>query len=117
MFQGTESPENQEANSEITFPMDTLCALAVTHCHIDHVGRIPHLIAAGFKGPIYCSGATAILLPLVPGDALRMGIPRNRSLVACFLDLIDSRLHPLPYAQWSEGPLNKETGSRLDIRL
>lgn len=117
MFQGAESPENQEANSKITFPVDTLCALVVTHCHIDHVGRIPHLIAAGFKGPIYCSEATAILLPLVLDDALRMGITRNRSLVARFLDLIDSRLHPLPYNQWSEIPLNKETGSKLDIRL
>lgn len=117
MFQGAEAPENQNSNSQISFPVDTLCALLVTHCHIDHVGRIPHLIAAGFKGPIYCSEATAILLPLVLDDALRMGITRNRKLVARFLDLIDSRLHPLPFNQWTGVPLNRDTESRLDIRL
>ncbi|MES9903303.1 MAG: MBL fold metallo-hydrolase [Sedimenticola sp.] len=70
LFQGAEDSRSDE--TEIDFPLKRVSALLVTHCHLDHVGRIPHLIAEGFKGPIYCSEATAILLPLVLDDALRM---------------------------------------------
>ncbi len=33
-------------------------ALFVTHAHLDHVGRIPHLVKAGFKGVIYSTPPT-----------------------------------------------------------
>jgi len=57
LFQGTEvSAEGSPAeNPEIEFPVDGLMGLVVTHVHIDHVGRIPYLLAAGFRGPIFCS--------------------------------------------------------------
>ena len=44
LFQGAEvSPEGAGANHlQIEFPVDKIKALVVTHCHIDHVGRIPH---------------------------------------------------------------------------
>ncbi|MES9898854.1 MAG: MBL fold metallo-hydrolase [Sedimenticola sp.] len=115
MFQGAEDYRN--GREEIDFPVERVAALLVTHCHLDHVGRIPHLIAAGFKGSIYCSEATAILLPLVLDDALRMGITRNRRLVTAFLKLIDKRLKPLPYNRWSEIPLKESSNSRLELRL
>ncbi|MES9900915.1 MAG: MBL fold metallo-hydrolase [Sedimenticola sp.] len=115
LFQGAD--DSRSDGAEIEFPLKRVAALLVTHCHLDHVGRIPHLIAEGFKGPIYCSEATAILLPLVLDDALRMGITRNRRLVAAFLELIDERLRPLPYNRWSEIALKKGSGSRLEIRL
>jgi len=38
--------------------------------HIDHVGRIPYLLAAGFNGPIICSEPSAIMLPEILEDAL-----------------------------------------------
>ncbi len=55
LFQGTEtSREGAGAGRlEIEFPIDRVRALVVTHVHIDHVGRIPYLLAAGFQGPIY----------------------------------------------------------------
>ncbi len=115
LFQGAEDTRSGEV--EIDFPLKKVEALLVTHCHLDHVGRIPYLIAAGFKGPIYCSEATAILLPLVLDDALRMGITRNRRLVSAFLHLIDERLRPLPYNRWSEVALKETSNSRLDVRL
>lgn len=43
----------------IEFPLATIKALIATHVHIDHVGRIPYLLAAGFKGPILCSEPSA----------------------------------------------------------
>ncbi len=115
LFQGNEKSRDGEA--EIEFPLERVSALLITHCHLDHVGRIPHLIAAGFKGSIYCSEATAILLPLVLDDALRMGITRNKRLVAAFLKLIDERLKPLPYNRWSDISLKQASNSRLEVRL
>lgn len=74
LFQGTEASGRAAgvSDQEIDFDVDRVRALLVTHCHIDHVGRIPHLLAAGFGGPVYCSEATANLLPLVLEDALRI---------------------------------------------
>ena len=102
LFQGAEtSPDGASASQlEIDFPIDTVRTLVVTHVHIDHVGRIPYLLAAGFRGPIYCSQASAQLLPLVLEDALEVGFTRNRALIGKFLALLKDRTVPLPYKHW-----------------
>lgn len=67
----------------IDFPLDHIRALVVTHVHIDHVGRIPYLLAAGFSGfsgPIICSEPSAIMLPKILEDALKIGFTRDRAL-------------------------------------
>jgi len=65
----------------IDFPIDHIRALVVTHVHIDHVGRIPYLLAAGFDGPIICSEPSAIMLPEILEDALKIGFTRDRALI------------------------------------
>lgn len=103
LFQGSEA---DRPLNEFSFPIDTIDALIVTHCHIDHVGRIPWLIAAGFKGPIYCTEPTAQLLPLVLEDALGIHIPNDQTLVEQAIARIQRQIHAIPYNQWQALPPN-----------
>ena len=68
MSQG--SPEMEASNAD-PFPFDvaTIDALVVSHAHIDHIGRIPLLVARGFRGPIYAQQATAELMPIMMLDS------------------------------------------------
>lgn len=116
LFQGADKGNNSESdNSEehltIEFDISSVQALIVTHCHIDHVGRIPYLLAAGFRGPIYATEATAALLPLVIEDALKVGVTRNKSIIAACLKLLKRQLVPLKYKQWQPIKLVNSTKS------
>lgn len=108
LFQGTEAG----ASPAIDFEIGHIRALVVTHVHIDHVGRLPYLLGAGFEGPIYCSQPSALLLPAMLEDALKIGFTRDKALVRRVLALLESRLAPLPYDEWR--PIS---GSPLRIRL
>ena len=67
-FQGGKSQD--KLNFE-DFPFDPskVEAMILSHAHIDHCGRIPLLVKRGFKGPIYCTRATADLLPIMLKDS------------------------------------------------
>jgi metallo-beta-lactamase family protein len=67
MAQGSDSVQRI---SEWEVKPRTIDYLFLTHAHIDHIGRLPELIAAGFRGQIICSHATkALIIPLLK-DAL-----------------------------------------------
>ena len=103
LFQGAEtSGEGKSAADRlaIEFSLDTIKALVATHVHIDHVGRIPYLLAAGFKGPILCSEPSAKLLPIVLEDAFKLGFSRDQKQVERYIKLIEQRIIPLPYKTW-----------------
>ncbi|MDP5138410.1 MBL fold metallo-hydrolase, partial [Rheinheimera baltica] len=90
LFQGAESSgaadgAGSAGSNQINFALQHIKALIVTHVHIDHVGRIPYLLAAGFNGPIFCTIASATLLPLVLEDALKIGVTKDSKLIAAFL--------------------------------
>ncbi len=102
LFQGEETSDDGAGfeRLQIEFPVERIQALIITNVHVDHVGRIPYLLAAGFRGPIFCSEPSAVLLPLVLEDALKIGFTRDESLIERFLAQIERQLHPLPYKTW-----------------
>jgi metallo-beta-lactamase family protein len=103
LFQGAEtSPEGRAGAGKLAvdFSLEGIKALVATHVHIDHVGRIPYLLAAGFKGPILCSEPSAKLLPIVLEDAFKLGFSRDQKQVERYLKLIEQRIVALPYKQW-----------------
>jgi metallo-beta-lactamase family protein len=96
LYQGGDSSVGAQ---KVNFKVGHIKALLVTHAHIDHIGRIPWLLAAGFTGPIYCSEATAALIPLMLEDGLLIqGLSRGD--VQRVLDLIRKRIKPLKYNRW-----------------
>lgn len=118
LFQGVEaSPGGASRGAlEIDFDLSAVQALLVTHCHIDHVGRIPYLLAAGFEGKIYCSEPTAVLLPLVLEDAVKVGFTRNEELIRRFLEVLKSRIKSVAYGRWVKIPGNRKAAS-LQVRF
>ncbi len=103
LFQGAETaPDGRSAADrlEIDFPLDGVGALVLTHVHIDHCGRLPWLLAAGFKGPILCSEPSARLLPTVLADAFAVGVSRDRALIERYLGKVEPRIRALPYGKW-----------------
>ncbi|GHG67879.1 MBL fold hydrolase [Alishewanella longhuensis] len=109
LFQGDEQGSGHKEALAVNFPIAHIRALIVTHVHIDHVGRIPYLLAAGFRGPIYCSVASAHLLPLVLEDALKIGVTRDEQLIAGFLRTIQQQIIPCEFNRWLPLPDNKGT--------
>ena len=104
LFQGVESSvQGAGAHSlAIEFKLDSVKALIATHVHIDHIGRLPWLIAAGFKGPVYCTEPSAMLMPTVLEDAFLVGVQRDRELASRFVGMVQPMLRGQPYAQWIE---------------
>lgn len=68
MFQG-EGPASNALNRRFGFDPATIDALVLSHAHIDHSGLIPRLVAEGFKGPIYATGATMDLCKILLMDS------------------------------------------------
>lgn len=69
MFQ---CPKFCASRNRDNFPYDpaSIKALLVTHAHIDHIGRIPKLVKAGFRGTIYSTAPTKDFARLMLEDSL-----------------------------------------------
>ena len=65
-------PRFCDVRSQEPFPFHPkeISALFVTHAHIDHTGRIPKLIKAGFSGKIFSTPPTKELAELMLSDSL-----------------------------------------------
>ena len=68
MFQG--SP-NEAVRNRVPLAYDpaSLDAIVLTHAHLDHCGLIPHVVAEGFRGPIFATRGTVELAGLVLVDS------------------------------------------------
>ncbi|MBN1550073.1 MBL fold metallo-hydrolase, partial [bacterium] len=71
LFQG---PKEFRLRNWQTLPFDpqSIGSVILTHAHIDHSGYLPRLVKQGFKGPIYCSSATAELLQIMLLDSAHL---------------------------------------------
>jgi metallo-beta-lactamase family protein len=71
IFQG--GKELREKNwQDLPFNVKDLDAVVLTHAHTDHIGYLPRIVKQGFRGPIYCSRATASLAALLLEDSARL---------------------------------------------
>ena len=104
LFQGKDAKDKHgnDKKLDIEFPISHLKALILTHTHIDHIGRLPWLLAKGFKQPIYCTPATAELVPLMLDDGLKLQLGLNKGQRARVLELIKKQIKPIPYNQWHQ---------------
>jgi metallo-beta-lactamase family protein len=59
-------------NRHFTFEPRDLDAVIVSHAHNDHIGRLPCLMRAGYKGPIYTTSATGDILNIMLRDSARI---------------------------------------------
>ena len=103
------------ASAPLGFDVQGIQALVITHVHLDHVGRIPALLAAGYRGPILCSEPSARLLPLVLEDAYKLSISSEPAQVARYLEFIHDLIVPVPFEQWHT--LVERPGLGCRIRL
>ncbi|MBV4493373.1 MBL fold metallo-hydrolase RNA specificity domain-containing protein [Pseudomonas oryzicola] len=99
----------------IEFKTDSVRALIITHVHLDHVGRIPALLAAGYRGPIFCSEPSARLLPLVLEDAYKLAVSADSVEVDRYLALVRRLIVALPFGCWYS--LENHLGAGCSIRL
>ncbi|MDR8728095.1 MBL fold metallo-hydrolase RNA specificity domain-containing protein [Burkholderia pseudomultivorans] len=71
LFQGTKNLRLRNWRP-LPIPADTLDAVVVTHAHLDHSGYLPVLARAGYRGPVYCTQATAALCDIMLRDSARL---------------------------------------------
>jgi metallo-beta-lactamase family protein len=89
MHQGNKEIEKRNLNMDNYRPAN-LDFVLVTHAHIDHIGLLPRLVGAGFKGKIYATPPTIDLMKILLLDSahiqemeaeqrLRRGLRRGKA--------------------------------------
>lgn len=73
--------QGEDAAKSLAIALARVRAVVLTHAHIDHIGRLPELLSAGLSAPIYCSEATALLVPVMLADALRHSSGRQHATI------------------------------------
>jgi metallo-beta-lactamase family protein len=71
------------AESQETFPFDctSLDVVILTHAHIDHTGRLPHLLRNGYNGQVLCTSPTFGLAQLLLNDSASISSKKLKRLV------------------------------------
>jgi len=71
LFQGAKHLRLRNWNP-LPVAADRIDAVLLTHAHVDHCGYLPVLTRHGFRGPVYCTAATAELVGLMLRDSARL---------------------------------------------
>lgn len=94
-----------------------LDAVILSHGHIDHSGNLPGLYRAGFRGPVFCTSATADVTDIMLRDSakiqaedaryLRKKLPAGSPAIEPLYDDADvrgivSRFETLEYHEWHD---------------
>jgi metallo-beta-lactamase family protein len=73
LFQGPR--QWRERNwDEFPLPLDHIEAVIITHAHLDHIGYLPKLFRAGFRGPVYLTHTSADLAEIVLRDSAKLQV-------------------------------------------
>jgi len=100
-------------NRRFTFEPRDLDAVIVSHAHNDHIGRLPCLVRAGYKGPLYTTAATGDILSIMLRDSARIqreelrnlntknpdGVPIEPLFELTDVEWVVEQLHRRPYAE------------------
>jgi metallo-beta-lactamase family protein len=62
----------REINQHLPADVKSADAIILSHGHLDHCGKLPVAVRAGFKGPIYCTSATAEVARIVLSDSAKI---------------------------------------------
>jgi len=68
MFQGGRDADRKNRQA-LDFDVRDIDFVLVTHAHIDHSGLLPRLAMLHYRGPVYCTAATADLLEVMLLDS------------------------------------------------
>jgi metallo-beta-lactamase family protein len=71
LFQGLK-PLRERNWAQFQVEPSSIHAVVLTHAHLDHTGYLPRLVAAGFRGRVFCTAGTRHLCKLVLPDAGRL---------------------------------------------
>ena len=52
-------------------------AILVSHAHLDHIGYLPHIYSAGYRGSIYTLKPTIELMQVLISDYMKISNPQN----------------------------------------
>ncbi|MFO0612996.1 MAG: MBL fold metallo-hydrolase [Polyangiaceae bacterium] len=97
VFQGERDAAERNSRPPVDKPAD-LAAVVLTHGHLDHVGRLPLLVQAGFRGRIHGHPATLAIAEIVLRDSAKIAqYARNSSFGMDDVDEVLRLFDPVPY--------------------
>lgn len=116
LFQGHRA-ESRRKNEHFFHKPSQLDAVILSHGHIDHCGNLPGLYRHGFRGPVYCTDATADVTGIMLEDSVKIQaedvrylnrkLPRGAPQIQPLYDeehvqKVLKEFDPLSYGKWHQ---------------